>query len=41
MYNQKWNFPLADTVKHADKVSKSVYMTQIQSYMIYTVKDKK
>lgn len=46
MYNQNWNtlgtdFPLADFVKHADTVSESEYMTQIQSYMIYTAKDKK
>lgn len=46
MYHQNWNtlgtdFPLADFVKHADTVSESEYMTQIQSYMIYTAKDKK
>ncbi len=46
MYNQNWNtsgtdFPLVDSVKHADNVSKSEYMTQIQPYMIYTGKDKK
>lgn len=45
MFNQNLNTwgmssPLDDAVKHADHLSPSAYMTQIQSYEIYTGKDK-